>query len=476
MTNITGYDAVVVGSGPNGLAAAITLAREGRSVLVLEAADTIGGGLRSRELLLPGCVHDVCSAVHPLGLSSPFFRSLPLEDYGVEWIHAPAPLAHPLDDGTAVILKRSVAETAAGLGTDARNYRRLMSPMVRDWDELLAELMGPLHFPRHPLGLARFGISAVRRADRLARQHFRGDRARALFAGLAAHSLLPLERCGTAAFGLMLGAAAHAVGWPIVKGGSKAIAEALATCLTSLGGDIRTETQVRSLEDIPPARIVLFDITPRQLAAITGAQFPESYRRRLNGHRYGPGIFKMDWILDGPVPWQSPDCAQSATVHLGGSLEEIATSESEVWQGRHPEKPLVIVAQPSGFDPNRAPEGKHILWAYCHVPSGSEFDMSGRIEGQIERFAPGFRERVLARHSMSPADLEEYNPNYIGGDIAGGVQDFRSIFLHPLGQRKAYATPVKGWYICSSSMPPGAGVHGMCGFHAAKMAIKDLSH
>ncbi|MFO8101876.1 MAG: NAD(P)/FAD-dependent oxidoreductase [Dehalococcoidia bacterium] len=474
MPDSSGYDAVVVGSGPNGLAAAITLARQGRSVLVLEAAKTVGGGLRSEELLLEDCVHDIGAAVHPLGLASPFFRSLPLEDYGVEWIHSPAPLAHPLDDGTAVLLKRSLKETAAGLGADGQSYHKLMAPLVRNWEELLAELMGPPHLPRHPLDMLRFAVSAFKSADRLARRRFEGERARALFGGLAAHSVLPLEKRGTAAFGLMFGSAAHAVGWPIAKGGSKSIAAALADCLTSLGGEIRTETLVRSLQDIPPARTVLFDVTPRQLSAITGAQFPESYRRRLNEHRYGPGVFKMDWVLDGPVPWQSPECAQSATVHLGGSLEEIAAAESEIWRGRHPGKPLVIAVQPSLFDPNRAPEGKHILWAYCHVPNGSDFDMSERIEAQIERFAPGFRRTVLARHVMAPADLQAYNPNCVGGDIAGGIQDIQHMLLRPAGWRRSYAMPAKGWYICSSSAPPGAGVHGMCGFHAAKIAIKEM--
>jgi len=463
------YDAIVVGAGPNGLAAAITLAVAGRSVLVLEAKETVGGGTRSAELTLPGFIHDVCSAIHPLGVASPFFQSLDLTSYGLEWIQPRSPLAHPLDDGTAVILERSIAETCDTLGGDAVAYRKLMSSPVHGWEQLTAEILGPLHIPRHPFLLARVGLKAAHSADSLAKDLFKNNRARALFAGLAAHSILPLEEPYSAAYGLILGAAGHAVGWPLPKGGSQKIADAMESYLKYLGAEIQTGSPVASINEFPQTKVVLFDVTPRQLLSIAGNNLPDSYNRRLQAHRYGPGVFKMDWALDGPIPWSAEDCSRAATVHLGGSFDEIAASERAVWQGRIPEKPFVILAQPSLFDNSRAPEGKHTAWAYCHVPNGSDFDMSQRIEAQIERFAPGFRSMVLQRNVMSPARLEEYNPNYVGGDIAGGVNDFRRLFMC-----RAYSTPVKGWYICSSSTPPGAGVHGMCGYHAARIALRSL--
>jgi phytoene dehydrogenase-like protein len=474
MATSADYDAIIIGSGPNGLAAAITLARAGRSVLVLEANDTIGGGARSAELTLPGFVHDICSAVHPLGIGSPFFRTLPLAQYGLEWIQPPTPLAHPFDDGTVAVLERSVAVTASGLGNDARAYRKLMEPLVSDWDKLADAILGPLRLPRHPLAFARFGLNALRSARDLVEHLFKGEHARALFAGISAHSTLPLERSPSAAFGLVLGILGHAVGWPVPRGGSQQIANALAACLRAAGGEIRTGTPVASLDALPSARAILCDITPRQLLHIAGHRLPSGYRRQLERYRYGPGVFKVDFALDGPIPWRATACAHAGTVHLGGTLAEIAAAERAVWQGEHPEYPFVLVAQPSRFDSTRAPAGKHTAWAYCHVPQGSTVDMTERIIAQVERFAPGFRDRILAYHTLSPADLERHNANYIGGDINGGVQDLRQLFTRPVPRLVPYATPVRGLYICSSSTPPGGGVHGMCGYFAAQAALRTV--
>ncbi len=470
------YDAVIVGSGPNGLAAAITLARAGRSVIVFEAKDTIGGGTRSAELTLPGFVHDVCSAVHPLAVGSPFFKSLPLDRFGLEWTYPPASLAHPLDDGTAVIVERSIEATGESLGVDARTYRRVMKPLAADWPQLAREFLGPLRFPHHPLTMLRFGPRAALPAATFARLAFHGARARALFAGLACHSIMPLEQVTTAAFGLILGITAHAVGWPIPKGGSQAIANALAAYLKSLGGEIVTGCEVVCLDQLPPHRAVLFDVTPRQLDRIAGDRLPASYRRKLQGYRYGPGVFKMDFALDGPIPWRAEDCARAATVHVGGTLEEIAASERTTGHGQHPEKPFVLVAQSSLFDPARAPGGQHTAWAYCHVPNGSTLDMSERISAQIERFAPGFRDRILAQTTRTTQEMERYNPNYIGGDINGGVQDWRQLFTRPVARRNPYTTPTPGIYLCSSSTPPGGGVHGMCGYFAAQAVLQTDPH
>ena len=466
------YDAVVVGGGPNGLSAAITVARTGRSVLVMEAEETVGGGVRSDELTLPGFVHDVCSSIYPLGIGSPFFNNLPLREHGLEWVHPQTPVAHPFDDGTAAVLERSVDETADALGPDANAYRRLMRPLVADWDKLADGILGPLRFPRHPLALARFGLKAIRSAKGLARSHFEGQRARSLFAGISAHSMMPLENRPTAAFGLVLAIAGHAVGWPLVKGGSQSLTSALAAYLLSLGGEIVTGAKVESLDELPEATVVFCDLTPSGLAKIAGDRLPARYRRRLGRFRHGVGVFKVDFALDGPVPWRAPECSRAGTVHLSGDIDETAASERAVWKGEHPERPHVLAAQHSLFDPTRAPEGKHTLWTYCHVPSGSTFDMTGRIEAQIERFAPGFRDRILAKSIMSPARLEEYNPNYIGGDISGGAQDMRQLFTRPVARIVPYSTPVKGLYICSSSTPPGGGVHGMCGHHAALAALR----
>jgi phytoene dehydrogenase-like protein len=470
---VTGrHDAIVVGSGPNGLAAAITLAEAGRSVLVLEGAETAGGGCRSAELTLPGYVHDVCAAVHPLAAGSPFFRSLPLAELGVELVHPPVPAAHPLGDGTAVALERSVDATAARLGPDGEAYRALVGPLVGDADALLpAVLAPPLRPPRHPVVLARLARRGLRSAVGLAGR-FSGERARALLAGMAAHSSRPLDAPLTAAFGLLLAVLGHAVGWPVVRGGSGRLADAMAAYLRALGGEIETGRPVASLDELPPARAVLLDVTPRQLAAIAGARLPASYRRRLAAYRYGPGAFKVDWALAGPIPWRAPAAARAATVHLGGSMAEIAAAEAAVAGGGHPERPFVLLAQQTLADPSRAPEGRHTAWAYCHVPAGSPVDMTERIERQVERFAPGFRDLVLARAARGPADAERENPNRVGGDIGGGLQDLRQTIARPVARADPYATPARGVYICSSSTPPGGGVHGMCGHLAARSALR----
>jgi phytoene dehydrogenase-like protein len=463
-------DAIVVGSGPNGLTAAIVLARAGRSVLVLEGAETVGGGTRTAELTLPGFRHDVCSAIHPLAIGSPFLSTLPLEEHGLEWIHPPAPLAHPFDDGTAAVLERSVEATGETLGSDAAAYRRLLKPLVARAPELLRELLAPLRLPRSPLLLARFGLSGALSAQLLARR-FEGARARGLFAGLAAHSMLPLSKPPSAAFGLMLALLGHHAGWPLARGGSQAIADALASYLRSLGGEIACGRPVSSLSELSGARAVLLDVGPRQLSSIARDRLPSGYRSRLARFRYGPGVFKLDLALDGPVPWTAAECSRAATVHLGGTFEEIAASERASERGEHAERPYVLLVQPSLFDPSRAPDGKHTVWAYCHVPNSSKTDMTERIEAQIERFAPGFRDRILARHTMGPAELEEYNPNYVGGDINGGIQDLRQHFMRPVARRVPYSTPLPNVYLCSSSTPPGGGVHGMCGYWAAEAAL-----
>jgi phytoene dehydrogenase-like protein len=466
-------DAVVVGSGPNGLAAAITMARAGRSVLVVEAAETIGGGARTAELTVPGFLHDVCSAIHPLAKASRCFRELPLAEHGLELVQPSAPLAHPLDDGTAVVLERSVEETAAVLGPDAEAYRKLMGPLVRRGERLEPFLLGHSPFPRRPLLAARFGLLALRSAVGLAKR-FRGERARALFAGLAAHSIQDLYRMPTASFGLVLGLFAHTHGWPLVRGGSQRLSDSLASYLRSLGGEIETGRHVDSLDELPRSPATLLDVTPRQVLRIAGHRLPARYARALRRYRYGPGVFKLDWALDGPVPWAAAECARAATVHLGGTLEEIAGSEEAVWRGESPSRPYVLVAQQSLFDHSRAPAGKHTLWAYCHVPNGSSEDMTERIEAQVERFAPGFRELILERSVRGPAEMERYNENYVGGDINGGVQDLRQLYTRPAIRLNPYATPVDGLYICSSSTPPGGGVHGLCGYYAARSALKEF--
>jgi phytoene dehydrogenase-like protein len=467
------YDAVIVGAGPNGLAAGITIAREGHSVLLIEGEQTIGGGTRSAELTLPGFLHDVCSAIVPLAVASPFFAPLALDRHGLEFVHPRVALAHPLDDRSVALLDRSVDATARGLGADDRSYRRLMEPLVDRADALLLDVLGPLRVPRHPFVLARFGLSGIKSLRGLT-SRFDGRAAQALLAGIAAHSMLPLDRAPSAAVALVLGMLAHTAGWPMARGGSQRIADALTTHLRSLGAEIVTGQRVGSLDDLPPSRAVLLDVTPRQVLRIAGHRLPAGYRRGLERFRYGPGVFKVDYALDGPVPWKAEECSWAGTVHLGGTLEEIAAAEEIVAQGEHPERPLVLLAQQSLFDPTRAPAGKHTLWAYCHVPHGSPVDMTDRIEDQIERFAPGFRDRVLARSVMSPADLERHNPNYVGGDINGGLQSLLQTFARPTLRPVPYSTPLRGLFLCSSSTPPGGGVHGMCGYHAARAALRGV--
>lgn len=462
---------MVIGSGPNGLAAAITLAQARQSVLVIEGNDTIGGGTRSAELTLPGFLHDVCSAVHPMAVISPFFRKLPLEKHGLTWIQPPIPLAHPLDDGTAAVLMRSVDETAASLGKDAASYKQIFSRLVDDWPRLESLLLGMTRVPRHPFAAAFFGLMSLRSARGFAEAHFRGEQARALFAGMAAHSLLPLERLPTAAFGLVLTLTGHVAGWPIARGGSQSIANALASYLRSLGGEIVTGEMVQSLDELPKARAVLCDVTPRQLLAISGRRLPESYRQKLERYRYGPGVCKVDWALAAPIPWTAEACRHAGTVHVGGTIDEIASSERAPWKDEHAERPFVLVAQPTLFDSTRSPQGTHIAWAYCHVPLNSQVDMSERIEQQIERFAPGFRRTILKRSVMLTADMQASNPNLVGGDINGGSAQLDQFFLRPT--RQLYRTPSRGLYICSASTPPGGGVHGLCGHLAARAALRD---
>lgn len=463
-------DAIVVGSGPNGLAAAITLARAGRSVRVYEAAPTVGGGMRSQELTRPGFIHDVCSAIHPFGVASPFLRELPLQEHGLEWIHPEVPVAHPLPDGRAAIMHRDLEQTVAGLGVDGPAYRRLMEPVVRLWPLAESALLGPvLRLPRHPLAVTAIGLRALVPTAWFGR-YFREPLAPALMAGLAGHSLLPMEALGSSAVAIVLGGLAHQVGWPLAAGGSQRIAEALTAYLKVLGGEVVTDTPVESLEQLGQARAVLFDTGPRAAARLLEGHIPTSIHRALMRFRLGPGAFKVDYALDGPIPWRAAECAQAGTVHLGGTLAEIARSEAQMASGREPDQPYLLLAQQSLFDRSRAPRGQHTCWAYCHVPHGSRVDMQERITAQIERFAPGFRDRILACHTTSPAQFESYNANYVGGDVVGGSNAIWSIVARPrlaldpyfLGQR---------YFLCSASTPPGGGVHGMCGFHAARSAL-----
>jgi phytoene dehydrogenase-like protein len=465
-------DAIVVGSGPNGLAAAITLARAGHSVRVYEAQPTLGGGIRSAELTQPGFIHDVASTVQALVLLSPFLKTLPLHEHGLAFAHPEAPFAHPLDDGTAVVVERSVEQTADALGTsDGRSYRRVIGPYVERAGVLMDALLGPFGF-RHPVTMASFGRHAIRSAEGLAGKHFQGERARAMLAGVAAHSMVPLDKTATAGYALGLIIAAHVVGWPVVRGGSQQLCNAMSAYLRSLDGELVTGTRVESLEDLPRSRVVLCDVTPRQFLGLAGNRLPRLYRWRMARYRYGPGVFKMDWALNAPVPWRAGACATAGTIHLGGTMREIAESERDAWNGRESERPYVLAVQPSRFDPSRAPHGKHTLWAYCHVPNGSTADMGERMERQIERFAPGFRECIDDRHVMFPADLERSNANLVGGDIAGGAADVAQLFTRPIASLHPYATPLGGVFLCSSSTPPGVGVHGMCGHYAARAALK----
>ena len=466
------HDAIVVGAGPNGLAAAIVLARQGLSVLVVEANDAIGGGARTEELTLPGFRHDVCSAIHPMGVVSPFMRSLALHEHGVEWAFSPLAVAHPLDDGSAAAIHQSLDETARRLGADGEAWRSMMQPFVRHSDVLFDEILRPIRLvPHHPLLMARFGWFGVRPALSVAKR-FGSDRGRALYAGCAAHSFLPLEALGSASFALALILAGHATGWPCAKGGSASIVQALASALRSLGGEIATGRRVRSLRELPPSRAVIFDVTPRQLADIAGGDLPARYVRRLRRFEYGPGVFKIDYALDGPIPWKAEECRRAATVHVGGTIGEIARHERAIWKGGPIDQPFVLVAQQSLFDPTRAPAGKHTAWAYCHVPNGSTVDMTEAIERQIERFAPGFRDLVLGRHTMNTADFQAHDANFIGGDIGGGANNLMQFVTRPFPKRDPYATPNERLYLGSSSTPPGGGVHGMCGYWAARSALR----
>jgi phytoene dehydrogenase-like protein len=466
-------EAVVVGSGPNGLAAAITLAREGRSVLVREAEELPGGGVRSAELTLPGFVHDICSSIYPLASGSPFFRSLPLSDQRVDLVESPAIVAHALDGGRAVLAERSIDETAVGLGDDGEAYRRLFVPMRDAWEALEPALLGPLvRIPRHPIPLAQFSLQALRSADGIARSHFATERARALFAGCAAHSMAPLEKSPTASFGLVLLAFGHLFGWPFPRGGAGRLTDALISILRGHGGEVQTGAPVDAVGDLD-ADLILCDVGPRELSRIAGDRLPPRYLRRLGGFPYGPGAFKVDFALDGPIPWAAPECARAAVVHLGGTLAEVAESERAPWEGRHAERPFVLLAQHTLFDESRAPKGKHTAWAYCHVPNGSDFDMTERVEAQIERFAPGFRDLVIGRSVLPPGELEAHNRNLVGGDLNGGAATLWNLLARPVLSLVPYRTPARGLYLCSASTPPGGGVHGMCGYLAARAALSD---
>lgn len=467
------FDAIVVGSGPNGLAAAIVMQQAGLSVLLIEGRNEVGGGLATQELTLPGFLHDTCSAIHPLAAGSPFFQTLPLTDFGLQYVDPFIAAAHPFDDGRAAVLKGDVAETARLLGSDESAYRELMDKIVEDWPLIDRDVLAPLHFPKHPFAMADFGRKALSSALHLSKR-FQTKEAKGLWAGMAAHSLQPLSNLATSAIGLVLLTAGHLQGWPVPLGGSHRIAKALASYFLSIGGKIQTGFYVTGLRQLPSSHAVLFDVTPQQLLQIAGHHFSSLYKWQLERYRYGMGVFKIDWALADPIPFLAPECRQAGTVHLGGSIEEIAAGEKAVSKGHYPKTPFVLLAQQSLFDASRAPAGKHTAWAYCHVPNGSTVDMTKAIEGQVERFAPGFQECILGRHTMNTVQMQAYNPNYIGGDINGGVIDVRQLFTRPALRMSPYRTSAKGIYICSSSTPPGGGVHGMCGYYAAKRALHDI--
>src|ERR1700733_5513179 len=473
--NVQHKKACVIGAGPNGLAAAIVLAQAGLEVEVFEAESQPGGAARTMELTMPGFHHDFGSAVHPMAVGSPFFSTLPLHDYGLEWIHSPAPLAHPLDDGAAVLLERNFDDAQAAFGEDGAAWRGLMEPLAERWPELARDILRPLlSWPRHPFLLARFAMNALPSASFVARQRFRTERVRALFAGLSAHSVLNLNRTLSASFGVVMGVSAHAVGWPIPRGGAQSITNALSGYLAALGGRIHTSTRIEDLRQLPPCDLTLCDLTPQQLLHVSGEKLSPSYRKRLKQYRYGPGVLKVDYALSGSIPWTATECLRAATVHVGGSMQEIAASEAAMSQGKISERPFVLVAQPTLFDPSRAPEGKHIAWAYCHIPHGSQANCLENLENQIERFAPGFRDCVLARRIFAPADLEAMDANLVGGDVNGGAMDIRPLLFRPTWRQ--YRTSANDVYLCSSSTPPGGAVHGMCGYNAARMALRRLKN
>ncbi|MGV3774169.1 MAG: phytoene desaturase family protein [Verrucomicrobiales bacterium] len=472
MKNGFDYDAVVVGSGPNGFSAAITFARAGLSTLIIEGKETLGGGCRTAELTLPGFHHDICSAIHPTGVVSPIFRDMRLEEHGLEWVQTTTPLAHPLPDGSVALMEKSLSETAKTLGPDGRAWERMMQPFLKAGDAFFKEILKPIRIPKHPIMMAQFGLMGLRSSKALSEAKFKGAAARALFTGCAAHSILPLDAIGTASFGLVLALSGHAIGWPCIKGGSIEIIRSMERLFLKLGGKIETGRMVRSLKDIPSSKVVLFDLSPRQITAIAGDALPTQFAKKYNRYRFGPGIFKLDAALTGPIPWKNPECFKSATVHVGGTYQEIMASEAGLLRGEVAEKPFVLVAQQSLFDSTRAPAGKHTLWAYCHVPHGCDRDMTEAIERQIERFAPGFRDLILQRHIFNPAKLEAHNPNMIGGDIGGGANDLKQFMLRPIPRFDPYSTANKRLFICSSSTPPGGGVHGMCGYLSARSALK----
>ena len=466
------YDAAVIGSGPNGLSAAITLARAGKKVVVYESAGHAGGALRSGELTLPGFMHDLGAAVFPMAVDTPFFKEIPLKDFGLELVFTRASVAHPFDDGSAAVIFRDLGSTVDGLGPDGGRYRALMLYLLQQWDDLAEDLFAPPHIPRHIEPLTAFGMRACIPVSIMARLRFRTARARALMAGLGAHSILPLSHPMSSSFALIMAVNCHRPGWPIAKGGSGSLADALASYLQAIGGEITLNHEVRELADIEPADAVFFDTAVSNMLRIADSRLPHAYRNRLKKFRQGPGAFKVDWALSGPIPWKAPICMESATVHIGGYLDDIVLAEGEVWRGRHPDRPFVLLVQPSLFDASRAPAGKHTAWAYCHVPAGSDFDMTGRMEAQVERFAPGFKDLILARHAMTPADIERFDANCIGGDIAGGANTMGQVFGRPVFSANPYAMPAPGMYLCSASTPPGGGVHGLCGYHAAKAYLR----
>jgi phytoene dehydrogenase-like protein len=468
------YDAVVVGAGPNGLAAAVVLAEAGKSVIVLEAAETIGGGCRTQQVTLPGFHHDICAAIHPMGIVSPLLRRLPLARFGLTWVQAPAPLAHPFDDGSAAVLHRSLTATGETLGEDASAWAALMRPFLKDSDAFFADILRPVRIPRRPLQMARFGAIGLRSCESVVKSRFRGKKARALFGGCAAHSFLAMDALASASFGLVLALVGHATDWPCAAGGSQRIVDSLAAYLQSLGGTVEVKRPVRSMADLPHSRAVLFDLAPRAVERIAGKELPASFRSQLKRFRPGPGVFKIDWALRAPIPWKAPECLSAATVHVVGEFDELAASENAAVNGKIPERPFVLVAQQSMFDVTRAPHGQHTGWAYCHVPHASTVDMTDRIERQIERFAPGFRDVILTRRVMFPADIEAHNPNMIGGDIGGGANDLSQFFFRPTLRWNPYTTPNPRLFLCSSSTPPGGGVHGMCGYWAATAALRSV--